>query len=125
MVRCIITILITSAIIIFGGIYENTFIRSTFDEIHVMLGEVQEKLELNTATEDDILAVQNFWIAKKKSLHAYIPHTEIKEVDLWISECVTYTKYKKYDDAEAKIEVVKELCEQIPKSFLIKFENIF
>ncbi|MBQ2717658.1 MAG: DUF4363 family protein [Clostridia bacterium] len=125
MVRCLLTIIITSLIIISGAIYENYFIHSTFDEMHIMLDEVHQKLENEQATVSDIIAVQDFWITKKKHLHAYIPHTEIKEVDLWISECVTYTKYQKFDDAEAKIEVVRELCEQIPKSFLIKIENIF
>ena len=125
MVRCLISIIISLAIVIGGMFYENIFIRSTFDELNTMLDEVHLKLQEETAVADDILAVQKFWITKKKQLHALISHTEIKEVDLWISECVTYTKYKSFEDAEAKIEVVKELCEQIPKSYLLRFENIF
>ena len=87
--------------------------------------EISDKLENQTAVKDDVLSMQKLWIKKKQKLHIFIPHTEIKEIDLWISECVTYTQYKKYEDALAKCEVVKELCEQIPKSFEVKIQNLF
>lgn len=125
MVRCIVTIIVSAGLIIIGSFFENWYINDTFTEMHEMLDEVSKKLENKTAVTDDILAVQKFWIDKKEGLHVYIPHTEIKEVELWISECVTYAKYKKFDEAEAKLEVVTELCEQIPKTFLIRIENLF
>ncbi|MGN0820102.1 MAG: DUF4363 family protein [Christensenellaceae bacterium] len=125
MVKSVISLIICSALIISGAIIENLYMKKSFNELIYMLDAVYEKFETEEATQDDVLAVQNFWLSKKTSMHAYIPHTELKELDLWISECVTYTKYEKYEDAQAKIEVVKELCEQIPKSFMFKFENIF
>lgn len=125
MVKSIISLLICSAIIFAGAIIENIYMKKSFNELIYMLDVVYEKFETEEATKEDVLAVQEFWHSKKTSMHAYIPHTELKELDLWISECVTYTKYQKYEDAQAKIEVVKELCEQIPKSFTFKFENVF
>lgn len=125
MVKSIVSIAISVLIIVGAAAYERYCLTTTFNELHDMLDVVYEKLEEKTAVPDDILAVQKFWIEKKRSLHVYIPHTEIKELDLWISECVTYTVYEKFEDAQAKIEVVRELTEQIPRSFTVRIENLF
>lgn len=125
MVKSIISVIIASALIAVGGIYENFSLRKTFDEMISCVDEISVKLVECDAVTDDITSLQKLWLTNKKSLHAYIPHTEIKELDLWISECVAYVKLNKYDEALSKLEVVKELCEQIPKTFLIRFENLF
>ncbi len=125
MVRCILSIIISVAIVTVGAIYENLFIHNAFDNFHTMLYNVEEKLQNENATTEDIYAVQKYWLSKKRILHAFIPHTEIKEIDLWISEAIIYTKNKNYKEAEGKIEVCLELSEQIPNNFKIKFENLF
>ena len=68
--------------------------------------------------------MQKNWIEKKHVLHIFIPHSEIKEVDLWLSEAATLVRDKEWHDAISKIEVLKELSEQIPMSFKITLENI-
>lgn len=125
MVKSIISIIVVSALIFLGATVENIYLENSFDDLIIMVDEISDKLENQTAVEDDVLSMQKLWIDKKQKLHVFIPHTEIKEIDLWISECVTYTKYKKYEDALAKCEVVKELCEQIPKTFSVKLQNLF
>ena len=62
------------------------------------------------------------WV--KKSLHFFIPHNDIKEFDLWLSESSTLVRDKKWEDAISKIEVLIELTEQIPRSFILALENI-
>ena len=83
-----------------------------------------EKVDAETATQDDVYAVQSNWIEKKKVLHIFIPHNDIKEVDLWLSESATLVRDKEWKDAISKIEVLKELSEQIPKTFTLSLENI-
>ena len=61
---------------------------------------------------------------KKKTLHVLIPHNEIKEIDLWLSECCGLLETKTFDDALTKLTVVSELIEQIPKTFSFRIENI-
>ena len=51
-------------------------------------------------------------LAKKKVLHIFIPHNEIKEIDLWLSESATLVRDKEWKDAISKIEVLIELSEQ-------------
>ena len=54
----------------------------------------------------------------------FIPHNEIKEVDLWLSEAVTLIKNKDYKEALYKIDVTINLIEQISKTFSFSIENI-
>ena len=90
-------------------------------EVLEILGE---KSENQSATEDDVVALQQSWYEKKKYLHAFIPHNEIKEVDLWISEIKKLVREEKWPDVVSKIDVLLDLCTQIPKTFLVKAENI-
>ena len=124
MVKSLCSFICVLAIIIAGAIYENNFIIRQFEEFGVVANELYEKTENQTAVKDDALALQKNWLDKKKYLHSFIPHTEIKEMDLWISESISLIGDKKWEDALSKVEVIKELSEQIPKTFEIRIENI-
>lgn len=117
--------MITVAIILFvGAILEANFIKNQFGEFSEVLTVLYEKVDEEEATIDDVYAVQQCWLEKKKSLHIFIPHTEIKEIDLWLSESATLVRDKEWEDAISKIEVLKELSEQIPKTFSLRLENV-
>ena len=125
MVKTIISILVVGCLLIVGSIYENNFINRQFKELNSVLTVLYEKIDDETATQDDVYAVQKNWLEKKQTLHALIPHTEIKEVDLWIAETATLVRDKQWEDAISKMEVLIELSEQIPQTFKIRFSNIF
>ena len=83
-----------------------------------------QKIENGDASSDDVNAIKTKWIAKKNVLHLFISHNDIKEMDLWLSEAVAYLKLGKIDESISKMEVAINLCEQIPKHYLIRLENI-
>lgn len=124
MVKSILSSIMAFLIILLGILYENTFISKQFNEFSDILDVLYEKVNDQVATENDVYAVQENWLNKKKFLHIFIPHTEIKEFDLWIAETVKLVRDKKWEDSISKVEVLKELSEQVPKTFLIKLENI-
>ena len=124
MVRSIISMICVAAILVAGTLYETNFVRRQFDEFDAVLEVLYEKVDRETAVQDDVLAVQKSWIDKKKHLHIFISHNEIKEIDLWLAEAVTLVRDKEWADAISKIEVLRELAEQLPKSFAISIENI-
>ena len=125
MVKTIISIIAVICLLVTFSVYEQLFVSKQFDEFHDVLQTLYVKIEDNTATSDDVYAVQKNWLDKKRFLHAFIPHNEIKEIDLWLAESVTLVGNKKWEDALSKIEVLIELSEQIPKTFSLTFENIF
>lgn len=124
MVKSLCSFFCVLTIILAGAVFENNFIIRQFEEFGAVAEELYVKTENKTAIKDDAIAVQKNWLEKKKYLHNFIPHTEIKEMDLWIAESVSLIGDKKWDDALSKVEVIKELAEQIPKTFEIRIENV-
>ena len=124
MVKTFISIAVVCLILAIGIIFENNFTQNEFVEFHQTLESLYEKVNDKTAVEDDAYAVQNCWLEKKKYLHTFIPHTEIKEFDLWIAESIKLIRDKKWEDALSKVEVLLELSEQVPKTFKLSLENI-
>ena len=124
MVKTIISTICVGILILVGSIWECKLVDKEFNEFSQALNVVYQKIDEQTASIDDVYAVQKNWLEKKQTLHALIPHTEIKEVDLWIAETATLVRDKQWEDAISKIEVLKELTEQIPKTFIISWENV-
>ncbi|MBR2385637.1 MAG: DUF4363 family protein [Clostridia bacterium] len=125
MVKSIISIVVVSLIILVGAIYESNFVSRQFKEFDIVLNVLYEKIDDQTAVEEDVIAVQKNWQDKKRFLHAFIPHNEIKEIDLWVSEAVTLVRDEKWEDALSKVNVLINLTRQIPNTFRISFDNIF
>ena len=125
MVRSLISTACALAILFGVAAYETSYIKNTFSTFSVYLKQTEEKLEKEQATPADATALLNFWLNKKRKLHIFIPHNEIKEIDLWLSECVAFTEESNFPEAKSKIVVLLELCEQIPNTFLLKIENVF
>ena len=125
MVKTIVSALTASLLFIFAAAFEYKFVKASFEDFGDRLSTIEIKADEQTVTYDEVLALQKFWLNNKKGLHAVIPHTEIKEIDLWLSEAVMLSEQKNYEEVIQKIEVVRELCEQIPTTFMLRFENIF
>ena len=124
MVKTIITTLAVSLLLFFGVILESNYIKTEFNELHANFSTLYEKVEEESANKQDVLAVQQNWLKKKSRLHIFIPHNEIKEIDMWLAESATLVRDKEWQDAISKIEVLKELTEQIPNTFRLSIENI-
>ena len=85
MVKTFISMVSVALILLCCMIFENRFINKQFTEFNEVLCVLYEKGDEESATINDVYAVQENWLKKKKFLHIFIPHTEIKEVDLWLS----------------------------------------
>ena len=125
MVKSVISMIIVAILLFCMAAFEADFVKRQFCEFDTVLEVLYEKVSDETATEDDVYAVQKNWLDKKRYLHAFIPHNEIKEIDLWLAESIKLVREKDWTDAVSKIEVLKELSEQIPKTFSVTWENIF
>ena len=122
--KTVISLICAILIVVGGEIFESFFVQKQFDEFNTALTTLYLKADEEKISKEDVLAVQKVWILKKRLLHMFIPHTEIKEVDLWLSESVSYAKSGNFEEVLSKIEVLIEMCEQIPNTFKLKPENI-
>lgn len=125
MIKTVISSIVVAIILVLCAIFEVNFIKGEFGAFASEVAVVYEKTENGSATEDDVYSLQEKWLRSKSKLHAFIPHNEIKEFDLWIAESVKLVKNRKWEDALSKLEVIKELAEQVPKTFEVSFSNIF
>ena len=125
MVKSFITVIVTFLILVGGAVYEQIYINKAFDGLKEEFTEIHRKIDDETIKEEDILSAQELWIKEKRKLHAFIPHNEIKELDLWIAEAVYYVDIEDYEEAQGKVSVAIELLEQIPRTFEVTFENVF
>ncbi len=124
MLKSIISMIVVAVLIVVGAYFESNFVKTQFSEFHQVLSVLYTKVDDQSAVQEDVYAVQNNWLNKKQYLHAFIPHNEIKEIDLWLAETVTLVRDKEWKDAISKVEVLKELCEQIPHTFALSWENV-
>ena len=125
MIRTIASIFITLGIIFGISALELFYVKSTFDNFHKSVQILYQKVENSTATYEDGLTVQTYWRTKKKSLHVWVPHNALQEMDYQLDEAVGYLYLQAYDDAIPKLEVVLGLSEHIPQSYTFGLENIF
>ena len=125
MVKSVITVIVSALILAGAAIYEQIYFNSAFDRLFEQALIMQEKETNKTATPADAENVRNCWIKEKEKMHAFIPHNDIKELDMWLSEGIAFTKSGKYEEAYTKYVVIADLCKSIPKGYLIRFENVF
>lgn len=125
MVKSVITVIVSALILAGAAIYEQIYVNSAFARLFEQALIMQEKEINKTATPADAENVRNCWIKEKEKMHAFIPHNDIKELDMWLSEGIAFTKSGKYEEAYTKYVVIADLCKSIPKGYLIRFENVF
>lgn len=125
MVKSVITVIVSALILAGTAIYEQIYVNSAFDRLFEQALIMQEKETNKTATPADAENVRNCWIKEKEKMHAFISHNDIKELDMWLSEGIAFTKSGKYEEAYTKYVVIADLCKSIPKGYLIRFENVF
>lgn len=125
MVKTILSILLSLLLIVGAAVFETWYVEKTFGEFSEQLESLYEKIEEESATRGDAEAVRISWNDKKKSLHIWVPHNDISYIDYWLSEGLSLVETEHYDDARGKIEVLLEICRNIPASYAFSFENIF
>lgn len=125
MTKTTLTIIISAVLLVVCAYGEYREINDTFDTLYDFLEQTEIKLNNQTATTEDVRALRDFWLGKKKILHVWVPHADVKEIDLWMSETVAFTENGKFDEAATKIVVLKGLAKQIPETYLIRLENVF
>lgn len=112
-------------LLIGGGLFENFSLKHNVQVCTEYLDTVIEKVDDETATAEDAAEFSDIWEHCKSRLHTYIPHTEIREVDQWISEAKSFLATKNFPFARAKLVLLRDKIESIPGSFETNFGNVF
>ena len=124
MKKVLITIICSILLLVAGGIYEQVVVLKQIDEFKSSVAKCLDKANDNTLSSDDINELSTDWEDKRKYLHVFIPHTEIKEIGLWLSEATAFAEFGNMEETADKLQVIYDLSKQIPDNFRIKIENI-
>jgi hypothetical protein len=124
MKKVLITIICSILLLVAGGIYEQVVVLKQFDEFKSSVAKCLDKANAKTLTVNDINELSTDWEDKRKYLHVFIPHTEIKEIGLWLSEATAFAEFGNMEETADKLQVIYDLSKQIPDNFRIKIENI-
>lgn len=121
----LLSVLVTLGIIVGVSIWENCRIHTTFTKFESILTSLYDKTEAGKVTYEDGTAAEEFWEHRKNTLHIWLPHTAILEIDYQLYEAVGYLYVHDYQSALPKIEILLGMCKNIPQSYRFSFENVF
>lgn len=125
MLKSALTTLLAVFLLFEASFLEQKYLAKTFNDFYQIIEKTQIKISSSNPSIEDAEGLKIFWLKNKKRLHAVIPHNDVKEIDLWVSECSAYTKLGMFEEAICKLEVLKTLAKEVPASFILRFENIF
>ena len=125
MVKTLISICISFALLLGVYLYEISCIQKGFDLYHNALRELYEKCLEESATYEDGEAVRALWYEQRQEMQFWLTHTSIETMDYQINEAVGYLYYQEYKDALPKIEILLDLTYTVPHSHMLYPENIF
>lgn len=125
MVKTIVSMILTLCLLLGVSIYANHHVNKAFERFDSALRALYEKTEAGEVTYEDGTSVEKLWENNKKTLHIWLPHTSILEIDYQLYEAVGYLYVRDYESALPKIEILLAMCENIPQSNRFSFENIF
>ncbi len=124
MIRTIAGLLISLGLLMGVSFYESNRVQTTFARFNEVLQTLYDKTEAKEVTYEDGTAVEKFWENQKNTLHIWLPHTAIQEIDYQLYEAVGYLYVRDYDSAIPKLEILIGMCKNIPQSYRVSFENI-
>jgi hypothetical protein len=124
MYKTLASIFITLGIILGISFYESHRLQKTFSLFSDALTVLYDKTEAETVTYEDGTSIERFWENQKNTLHIWIPHTSILEIDYQLYEAVGYIYVRDYKSALPKLEILLGMCENIPQSYRFSIENV-
>ena len=125
MIKTIVSVCVTLALILGLCLYELWYIQTTFSQFSAVLQGLYDKAIEQTATKQDGLTLQSFWEEKKHVLHIWVPHSAITEINYQLDEAVGFLTSQDYAGALSKLEVLLAISEDVPRSYGFYWENIF
>lgn len=118
-------LLISLALLIGLSLYEIFYITTAMNRIRNAALGLFQLTEEHRSTHEDGNALRLIWEHEKKTLHVWLPHTAIENVDYHLNEALGYLYQDNYEDALPKLEVIIDMSENIIRSIAVLPENIF
>lgn len=124
MIKTLASIIVTLSLLLGVSVYDTNHVTHVFTKFESALRTLYDKTERSQATYEDCTALRLLWEEQKKTLHIWIPHTAIQEVDYQLYNAIGCLYVQDYDGALPNLEVLLGMCENIPHAYTFRLENI-
>lgn len=122
--REIIAVILIVCLILTFNYFEESIMNNAFEELTLSCEIVNSEINnFNTAYDLAVLAKDN-WEKNKLILYKFIPHDDIKEIDIHFVNLITYIEFNNIAYAKLEINSICELAKDIPNNYYFLLENI-
>ena len=116
--------LILTVILITGGILQEIYISRVFTDFSEKLEEYRT---VNTDDFDEgrLQEIYDWWEGKHKYLEAFVPHTQLNEVEMIYGELIGSVKIGDHDNAASLFERLTYTVKMLDEMFSCRVGNVF
>ena len=116
-------VVIALALIIGFGIFEQIFIKTTFEEFNSRLDSfIVEKDE--TYDLKQIKETQEWWEKRHKYLELFLPHNQLIEISITYGELVGAVAAEDFDSAQALLNRIRQTSDEFEDMYALRIGNI-
>lgn len=116
-------VVVTLALILGLGVFEQIFIKTTFEEFNSRLDsfivEEDETYDLKQIKE-----TQEWWENRHKYLELFLPHNQLIEISITYGELVGAVAAEDFDSAQALLNRIRQTGEEFEDMYALRIGNI-
>ena len=117
--------IIALAVLITVGVVEVVFISNQFKDLYDQCRQVLDEIDQQSITVERYDLFLHNWKNLREKGELLLPHADLYEINLRITETRSYVVNQSYKDAEAQLAIVMELLEYVPHLITPDFQHIF
>ena len=112
-------------IVLLASFFENKYVNSKFEYFEQNLNFVIQKAENGEDGIDGLWNIIEWWKEEKHTLHAFVPHDDIKDFDSIMVESYNLLINGENIYAVTKLKKLDNMIRGIPENYRFSFGNIF
>ncbi|MCL2630351.1 MAG: DUF4363 family protein [Firmicutes bacterium] len=124
MARKLILVIIISAIIIGGGIWQEVYMEKTFSEFERKIDALEKAHAEEPLKPEQVKELHDWWQKKHASFENFLPHLQLNEIEMTFGELMGTVVAEDTESATGQILRLKFTVSAIAEMFNIRFGNI-
>ena len=107
------------------GTFESICLYDTFKKLESKVDQLIELANQQTLTMEQFKTFEEYWFKVRTKSEFFLPHSDVYEITLRVSEVKAYVFEKDYPLCIAHFYVIKELCHYVGRIALPSLGHIF
>lgn len=125
MIKTFISLIVTLAVVLTGGIIEQIGLGSQYKHFHNELVDALIAAENDNLDSVHFENLYNDWCKLKERSEFWVNHNDTNEMNMRMCECMSYVQNNDMEQAHMQLMVMVFFSEYIPEALHPRLENIF